>query len=371
MIGFVIYLMHSLIRPHTAYRDDPFMDINHLSPVPSQALPPPRTQKSADDQNLTPEDWPILSKKLRSKPEESLLLIAGYSYGSLITTQLPNLPAILDLFKQPIIGSAASEIRLRAQQLAKQQNDVFIRLAARPISKSDTEVNELHQSHFRGRSLDLMNSRHVSATSGVRMGGEETDATVRRASHDSHRHSLAFETPERVRKSIDRVRSLGGRPGSRAPALRLPRRQTSSPEKRDSSRSVRSSSSIDIPKPEGEKKDDAKYMPVVKLSPIRPAYLLVSPLQGLVRNLAMWSLSSNAGEINPESKLTTHHTLAVFGDRDGFTSNKRIRAWAKELSAVKESKFIYAEVSGGGHFWIEEGVMGKVRSAVEEFVKGL
>lgn len=398
VIGFMIYLMHGLVRPHIAIDEDPFYclqdhDSNHLSPVPSQALPPPHTRRlpssNFTDQGIVPSEQAIRNKKIRSTPTEppSLLLIAGYSYGALITTQLPNLSATKDIFSTPLIGSAASEIRLRAQQLAKQQNETFMKLAAGRRSHSDSTVNEQYLNHSRGRSLqadDLLNSRKISAASSVRFGGEETDSNLRRASQDSHgRRSFAFEAPERVRKSVDRVRSLGGRPLSSEPRLKLPRRQTSSPEKHGPG-SHRSSSSRDrVDTEPGKLVDAAERMAFINLGDIKAAYLLVSPLQGLVPNLVtMWSFApqtpskrknSRTGDFcDEEGKLVINDTLAIFGDRDVFTSAKKLRSWAAKLSAAAEAgTFMYAEISGAGHFWQEDGVVRKMKGAIEEFVTGL
>lgn len=300
-----------------------------------------------------------------------------------MTTQLPNLSSIIDLFNTPLAGSAASEIRLRAHQLAKQQNEFFLRLTAMPISKSDSAVNELHHRHERGSSIhanDLLSPRIVSPSS-VRVGGEETDSTVRRTSQDQSRHSFGFDTPERVRRSVDRVRSLSGRPLSREPRHKLPRRQTSSPDKHGSE-NFRSSSSMEVAKPESDEvMAAAQRMPSVDLGNIKAAYLLVSPLQGLVPNLVtMWSLipqasskrkNARAGEGCDEDKLIANDTIAVFGDRDVFSGVKKLRAWAARLSSAESSRFIYTEISGAGHFWLEEGVVGKMRGAIREFVREL
>jgi hypothetical protein len=291
----------------------------------------------------------------------------------------------LETFSAPETGTAASEIRLRAKQLSKQQNELFSRLASKPVSKSDTAVNELHSSHVRGRSFqsnELLSSRKVSAPSSVRVGGEETDSSIRRVSQDSHgRHSLSFETPERVRRSVDRVRSLGGRPSSQN-RLKLPRRQTSSPEKKGSSGSRRSSSSIEAIITPEVRSSTAKKMPLANLGEIKAAYLLVSPLQGLVTNLAtMWTFNnqkktkrkdSKAGDLcEEERKMIANDTLAVFGDRDVFTTSKALRSWGCRLGGAESSKFMFVEISGAGHFWHEDGVVGKMRGALKEFVKDL
>jgi hypothetical protein len=394
--------MHDLVRPHTLSTADPFWsnlneDPLHLSPVPSHALPPPHSPRSQrqssavfSSENPVPDGSFGVKKTLGEaiSKETPLLLLAGYSYGALITTQLPNLSEILSIFNTPITGSAASEIRLRAQQLAKQQNEIFARLAVRPQSKSDDGVgNELQWKHVRGRSLqanELLGSRKISAASSVRVGGEETDSDLRRASQDSYnRRSINFETPERVRRSVDRVRSLGGHGTNRDyRPVSLPRRQTSSPQKGSTTASLRTSSTEDVPFRQSTKMTIENKMPAVDLGEIKAAYLLVSPLYGLVTNLAtMWTFphqsqskrkDSKVGELcEEERKLINNNTLAIFGDHDVFTSTKKLRSWASRLSNAKESHFIYAEISEAGHFWQEDGVVGKLKGALNEFVQHL
>jgi hypothetical protein len=73
MIGFMIYLMHDLSRPYSPYYINdpfcsPFPDPNLLTPVPSQALPPPHTHRlySTDD-TVGPDEDSIHIKKTRDQ----------------------------------------------------------------------------------------------------------------------------------------------------------------------------------------------------------------------------------------------------------------------------------------------------------------
>ncbi|RWA07994.1 hypothetical protein EKO27_g7109 [Xylaria grammica] len=50
------------------------------------------------------------------------MLMAGYSYGAIITTRLPPLDTILSYFATPAIHTAGADIRLRAQHLAEAHN---------------------------------------------------------------------------------------------------------------------------------------------------------------------------------------------------------------------------------------------------------
>ncbi|PTB37663.1 uncharacterized protein TrAFT101_005458 [Trichoderma asperellum] len=54
-----------------------------------------------------------------------LLMMAGYSYGAMITTQLPPLNEVLEPFTSPDCGSHAAQIRLRAESWAERQNQTL------------------------------------------------------------------------------------------------------------------------------------------------------------------------------------------------------------------------------------------------------
>ncbi|KAH8160104.1 hypothetical protein CIB48_g8143 [Xylaria polymorpha] len=54
-----------------------------------------------------------------NRHELPTMLLAGYSYGALVTTRLPSLDTILAYFTTPAIHTAEADIRLRAQHLAE------------------------------------------------------------------------------------------------------------------------------------------------------------------------------------------------------------------------------------------------------------
>ncbi|KAF3069790.1 hypothetical protein GL218_07971 [Daldinia childiae] len=55
----------------------------------------------------------------------STLLLAGYSYGAMVTLQLPPLDSYLSHFASPATHTAFADIRLRAQHLAEEQVIMF------------------------------------------------------------------------------------------------------------------------------------------------------------------------------------------------------------------------------------------------------
>jgi hypothetical protein len=383
-IGLMVYFMHYLSIPTSFYSefppgwdDEPYS----LSPIPSQVLPPPQSP-------MSPRSRKRLILTSTAMPQsQPLLLLAGYSYGALVTTQLPTLSSIIPLFHAPAPGTAAAEIVLRAKQLAKSQKDAIVCMADALKKKPANTASNTTPKHSRGRSLQAetaLSSRKPSATASVRLGGEETDPDLRRASHDSHnRRSLSFE-PERLRKSIDRVRSLARRPDFRSPSTSQ-QRKCSDSSRRSSSGS--SSPSVEVVSPLEAAVEKAEHggseFDDNGLDDIKVSYLLISPLQGLVTKLAtMWSKTprpktkdsscKNKGEAyDLEKKLILNDTLAVFGDEDIFSTSKKLRLWADRLASEQNSLFRHAEISGAGHFWHEEGVSDKMWVNVTEFVSGL
>jgi alpha/beta superfamily hydrolase len=377
----MVYFMHYLTLPDSVYSDpSPYWDDEPcgLSPIPSQALP---ALQSALPPPIEKRHAVLSTQILQYK---SLILLAGYSYGALVTTQLPALSSIISLFHAPAKGTALSEIKLRAQQLARQQNNSFINLAEVLKTQSPVNISKTATKLSRGRNLQAETtsiSRIPSAPASVRLGGEETDPDIRRASHDSHnRISLSFES-DRLRKSIDRVRSLARRPDFRT--QNASHRMKSSDSSRHSS-SGNSSQSMEINSPlESEMEkigDHVKREDDIDIESIKVSYLLISPLQGLITKLAtMWTKTPQSrtkssfkaidAESNLEKKLVENETLAIFGDQDLFSSGKKLRLWADRLGSEPNSRFRYVEIDGAGHFWHEYA--GQMRENVMEFISGL
>ena len=382
MVGFMVYYMHHLTLPHIPpdipkfTRSDP--DLHDLSPIPSQALPPSGTSHarypSAKISSPTSSTPSIITPKegLHSPNTRPRLLLAGYSYGAMITVSLPPIiNSIIFSFQRPLLGSAQAEIRLRADALAEHQNDLICAEISTLLST---------QTHRRGRSLntdDLLSSPKLRKSSGgVRMGGEED---LRRASHDSYNSRHSFHAPDSIRKSMDRVRSIG------KPKRLSPRRQNTQGSFASSHRSAKSKgngsqSSLEqddeiLKAPESAA---MKEIPGI-CDDLQPAYLLISPLQGLINNLAtMWSSHSGKGKDSiseNEMKLAVDPTLALFADDDGFVSIKKLRPWAENLSHAgkggKTAQFKYTEVAGAGHFWHDYEAIKILQEDVKTFVREL
>lgn len=267
------------------------------------------------------------------------LLLAGYSYGSLVLSRLPPIATVLQRFESAVAGTSAAEIILRARRLAKETTQSL-----------QEPVEKLH----RGRQLQpddaaskLSPMVQRMRPSPVTVGGEETDPSERRRSRESHR-SLDL-----VRRSVDvphRIRErLLHRSASNASTASNAR------ESLEDAAQVRSERT-------GRSGRDAPMLPDVRVrylivSPLLPplAYALVAP-----PSIARLFGRQTSTTVDPTTGLGSlrHPSLAVWGSDDQFTSSKRLEAWAQKLaSAQNANEMQWARVDGAGHFWREEGVM--------------
>jgi hypothetical protein len=377
-VGFMIYYLHHLSPPSTNLpleqpkftESDP--ELHDLSPIPSQALPPPHSTGHESLSPTTISNIPQIEVDVPQIPDfQQCLLLAGYSYGAMITSALPPIiSSMIQPFQTPLPGSAHAEIRMRADCLADQQNEL---MNARVASL-------LTQIHRPGRSLQindniLSNPKVRKASGGVRMGGEED---LRRASHESHRSRSSFtiEASERVRKSVDRVRSI-------AKSTRFPVSGANSSESFASSYKKNGDepeSSIEHIAPDEtiSKSEEKATKPIHEIGErLQTAYLLVSPLHGWVSTLAtMWSSKlGREKDLEPDMKFTVDPTLVLFGDDDVFVSVKRLRGWVEKLKEAKTEnqspKFRHREVAGAGHFWHNHEAIRVLQEEVKCFVASL
>ncbi|KAH8655217.1 Alpha/Beta hydrolase protein [Xylariales sp. PMI_506] len=270
-----------------------------------------------------------------STDHQPIMLQAGYSYGAMITTKLPPLQTILALFEHPATHTPAADIRLRAQHLAEQQNQ----LATIPASPR--------------KSL------------GMRMGGDDDE--IPQKSHEIRRsHSL--EREERIRKGVKELLAR----------TKLIHRKHRHKPHDAAEEVVREEQCMDR---------------VPDLIAFRSAYLAVSPPIGFMTNLATMSFANpfhgwfkKHGKMDNENRPVDHQesttqdehdaaqmklihypSLTVYGDSDGFLTLRKFREWTSKLEAYNGSSFQHVEVPGAGHFWVEEGVYYVLRDAVGDF----
>ncbi|XMA11872.1 hypothetical protein WAI453_004663 [Rhynchosporium graminicola] len=378
-VGFMVFYMHLLSPEPIPFNIPRFTrsnpELHELSPVPSQAASPPH---SGDPNNLFPTssiELPTSSGKegppiVNTKPR---LLLAGYSYGALITSLLPpSLNSMISPFQIPSAGSAYAEIRLRASSLALQQtHEINLQISA--LLKTYTQTQR------RGRSLKAdeilySKSRKPSA---VRMGGGED---LRRASHDSFRSrgSFSLDAPELVRKSVDCVRSIGKHKRSSSKRHNTHESISSSTHSRPGSQHSLATTLSDEKAVIDDEPTEVGALPAA-VDNLQIAYLLVSPLLGLINSLATlwtskcWRERESISE--HEMKFTIDPTIALFGDDDMFVSGKRLRAWAEKMRVTKAEganfRFEYVEVHGAGHFWHERKAIEMMRETIARFVEVL
>ncbi|KAJ5156662.1 hypothetical protein N7492_009465 [Penicillium capsulatum] len=107
------------------------------------------------------------------------------------------------------------------------------------------------------------------------------------------------------------------------------------------------------------------------------SYLLVSPLLPPVSQaLTVFSslsvrvagVSAQARPVQPSEQLSTHRTLALYGDQDTFTSARKLQTWSAELARVNQSQFRGCVIEGAGHFWREAGVEARARQVLQEWL---
>jgi len=232
------------------------------------------------DAQFTPNQSPVRPPTRRSSSlssEAPLVILGGYSYGSLILKHLPPVSTILQRFSSPLAGSAADEVLLRAHKLADQSNLDWI--------------NEARYAEREKRRI-----KHEHKTS-VTIGGEETSPDKRRSSREAQR---SLDVP----RSLDfgrRLRSLshrGRRPGNSATSL--------------------------------EQADVSVAAPEIR-------YLLISPLTPPISTVAAPALGPKLWSRSTDADLSTigkFSSLAIYGDQDIFASAKKIREWCEALKHV-------------------------------------
>lgn len=293
----------------------PSSSVDRLSPIQSRAPPP----------GLTPTEFTsaITSVPITPNLQGVLLILGGYSYGSLIASHLPAIDAILEKFTNIANGSVEAEIRLRAQSLSTQWNK---------------EANESRMGQ------GLRANHKLGGSSRLSFGGEETEPGSTRTSRESRR-SL-----DMIRRSVDRSRKL------------ILRTQCAQVETSNEAHF----GFTKIPEPQ------ICYLLISPLLP--PISLLLTMFSRLsgpfsFKDDARSSQNNSKTSSTTEEQLVNHPTLAIYGDSDFFTSRKNLRKWAEGLSERPSSMFRFREIGGAGHFWQEDGVDAKMRASLREWLQ--
>ncbi|OAP55116.1 hypothetical protein AYL99_10816 [Fonsecaea erecta] len=260
-----------------------------------------------------------------------VLILGGYSYGAMIASHLPAVDLVIDLFRSPAPGSAESEIRRRATDLAQ-----YARAYLDMHSGSPT----LTTPRVRGSSA-AVGEPGKKHSPGVIMGGYESDAASRR--RVSRENSGRSVDGERIRQSLDRIR----------------RKIISQP----SSPSAQATKDAAV--------ESALVQPEV-------AYVIVSPIlsmaAGFTTMFSKLRFTRKDREIPSSSPKREFHELMVrpccccYGTRDGFTSAAKLERWAQDLQSQPGSRLVTVSADTG-HFWHEaEGIV-RLRQGLAEFLE--
>ena len=256
-----------------------------------------------------------------------VLVVGGYSYGSLLAINLPSIENILRHFEDVAHGTAEAECRLRA------------------LALSTRWISEVRQDRDRGGNLKVPDTteRHTRTVS---VGGEESEPGTRK-SRDSRR------SIDVVRRSVERSRAkLGYRKSIQILA-------PSSPSLEENLAHV----GISHPK--------TYYLLISPLLPPISTFATMFTKLGVSRKAQDQSSKhdSTSHRLHSENhKLQKHPTLAIYGDKDFFTSQKKLRKWAEQLNEASESQFRFSEIQGAGHFWREVGVEGQLRGVIRNWI---
>ncbi|EAW10313.1 uncharacterized protein ACLA_047820 [Aspergillus clavatus NRRL 1] len=73
----------------------------------------------------------------------------------------------------------------------------------------------------------------------------------------------------------------------------------------------------------------------------------------------------------PADQLTSHRTLAIYGNQDTFTSADKLRKWSEDLSQAQQSTFQSAEIDHAGHFWSERGVEAQAGEVLRNWLRSI
>lgn len=262
------------------------------------------------------------------------ILLCGYSYGSMITQYIPPIKVLLELFANPEQGTTIAGILDKATELSALRNMQVQSLERRSnLSSSQSSDSIFYESSYI-----------------LSMGGGSEMGTGKRARASTCTRENFEKGRELSRKKI---------------RMRFRHRRNSRPQ---------SQSSLKTRQAQAYPSDATVLAPAV-------SYFLISPILPPISSFATMSFFSSNEDTetvvdgkavsygNPEEQLTTHKTLAVYGNSDIFTSIKKLRKWSLELLEKQHpfSQFEFKEIENAGHFWHEAGTARELRRIVRNY----
>lgn len=265
----------------------------------SNVYPPIEESQSFDDYFPLA---PIISGVPATRPPAHLIL-AGYSYGALLTRFLPRVPVLLGRFAKVLKTSTEAEIRLRAAKLAAVTH---IDILSRPLYG----LRESHKTR-KGKERERGNRPRGQL--------EETprDWTVEKDGH------MQYLQKPFVRK-----------------------------QKRDS-----------WPDQHNELGPDADdYIARVYVPTPKTHYLLISLL---LEPLASFCTGFRIlGDTELDTKFLYNSTMMLHGEKDRLTSFKKLSFWADDLVEDSEGKCNVVGVENSGHFWRDKKAIESLKFSI-------
>lgn len=263
------------------------------------------------------------------------LILGGYSYGSLVVTQLPSTSEILAMFRETQVSNWVSDILKRAKDLAH-----------------ETNISLSNQADTRGRlpdpSIRRQHKRQSSSQHSIVYGGSDSPSPADRHSTDFVHKGM--EVPARIKHAMHR------------------NHKHSSPSTPKLSRgsSERTISTGNVPTLESLPHVLTHYLLISPLLPPLSNLLSLSTL-----NLMFWRHADHIAH-----NLVRHPTLVIFGTKDVFTSSHKLDTWCKKMNALSsqtagpdgKSCFRWKKVEGAGHFWREHGVEAQLTHSLRGWV---
>lgn len=309
------------------------------------------------------------------------LILAGYSYGSLVASRLPPLPTLLASFypspsSAPAAGSAPSEILLRARRLAsetlaeaqrqrrrEQSSMKHHRSSPVTIGGEESSRSSSDGGAQRRKSKDHQTRRSLD----VGKGAEKLKRAWERHHHHHHHHQHSHNTPSPpgAKEGEEEPKEGSGHEQGtteRGPSLPLcePAYLLISPLLPPTSLAIAPGLATSLP-----------GLPAVPVLSSASSFFAVAGRRLGFSSGGDVDNSGGADSLEHPDPLLRYPTLAIFGTADAFTNAKRLGRWAegmKDASRARCPGFGGVVVEGASHFWQERGAMARLRAEVRGWV---
>lgn len=253
---------------------------------------------------------PVISGVPAARPPANLLL-AGYSFGALLTRHLPNIPVILGRFAKVLKTSTEAEIRNRASKLAA------------------------------ATTIDLLCRK---------FGGAKESRRILKGKSPDRGNGATPVTEQMIQDWIEEKKEYIA--------------FVESPFERKEKRDSWPDEILDLPP------DDEDFLPRVDIPTPKSHYLLVSlilepwslPCTGFRKLI-------DDQDDRLDEKFLYNTTLVIHSKKDPFTSLGKIEWWGAELTNCSDGRFKMIGYDYGGHFWRDESDCLSMRYEISKWVK--